>query len=206
MSDQALSFLKDFLAGGVAAAISKTAVAPIERVKLLLQVRRRGARGAAGGGARRSCATGGPVRDPACLNMGRRSAGSGFAGAARAPRGAGAGPGGGRAFAALSRPACGVTLPRPSPCPALPCHPPLASPGPARQQTDHSGETVQGHHRLRRPHPQGARHHLLLEGQSSQRHPVLPHPGPQLRLQGQVQADLPGRRGQAHPVLAVLRR
>lgn len=38
MADQAISFLKDFLAGGVAAAISKTAVAPIERVKLLLQV------------------------------------------------------------------------------------------------------------------------------------------------------------------------
>eukprot|EP00357_Protocruzia_adherens_P036053 CAMPEP_0115021782 /NCGR_PEP_ID=MMETSP0216-20121206/31112_1 /TAXON_ID=223996 /ORGANISM="Protocruzia adherens, Strain Boccale" /LENGTH=304 /DNA_ID=CAMNT_0002394245 /DNA_START=38 /DNA_END=952 /DNA_ORIENTATION=- len=34
----ATSFLKDFLAGGVAAAVSKTAVAPIERVKLLLQV------------------------------------------------------------------------------------------------------------------------------------------------------------------------
>lgn len=33
-----LSFLKDFMAGGIAAAISKTAVAPIERVKLLLQV------------------------------------------------------------------------------------------------------------------------------------------------------------------------
>nr|ABI34072.1 ATP/ADP translocase [Pacifastacus leniusculus] len=33
-----MSFLKDFLAGGIAAAISKTAVAPIERVKLLLQV------------------------------------------------------------------------------------------------------------------------------------------------------------------------
>ncbi|KAK4311507.1 hypothetical protein Pmani_016975 [Petrolisthes manimaculis] len=33
-----LSFMKDFLAGGIAAAISKTAVAPIERVKLLLQV------------------------------------------------------------------------------------------------------------------------------------------------------------------------
>ncbi|KAG0728004.1 ADP,ATP carrier protein [Chionoecetes opilio] len=32
------SFLKDFAAGGIAAAISKTAVAPIERVKLLLQV------------------------------------------------------------------------------------------------------------------------------------------------------------------------
>lgn len=31
-------FGKDFAAGGVAAAISKTAVAPIERVKLLLQV------------------------------------------------------------------------------------------------------------------------------------------------------------------------
>lgn len=33
-----ISFAKDFVAGGVAAAISKTAVAPIERVKLLLQV------------------------------------------------------------------------------------------------------------------------------------------------------------------------
>ena len=33
-----LSFAKDFLAGGIAAAVSKTAVAPIERVKLLLQV------------------------------------------------------------------------------------------------------------------------------------------------------------------------
>jgi len=33
-----MSFAKDFLAGGIAAAISKTCVAPIERVKLLLQV------------------------------------------------------------------------------------------------------------------------------------------------------------------------
>ncbi|XP_060520285.1 ADP,ATP carrier protein 1-like [Cylas formicarius] len=32
------AFVKDFLAGGVSAAIAKTAVAPIERVKLLLQV------------------------------------------------------------------------------------------------------------------------------------------------------------------------
>lgn len=32
------SFAKDFIAGGVSAAVSKTAVAPIERVKLLLQV------------------------------------------------------------------------------------------------------------------------------------------------------------------------
>ncbi|CAG2059435.1 unnamed protein product [Timema podura] len=32
------SFVKDFLAGGIAAAVAKTAVAPIERVKLLLQV------------------------------------------------------------------------------------------------------------------------------------------------------------------------
>lgn len=39
MAEQAISFAKDFLAGGIAAAISKTAVAPIERVKLLLQVR-----------------------------------------------------------------------------------------------------------------------------------------------------------------------
>uniref|UniRef100_A0A7N5JKX2 ADP/ATP translocase n=1 Tax=Ailuropoda melanoleuca TaxID=9646 RepID=A0A7N5JKX2_AILME len=38
MAEAAISFAKDFLAGGVAAAISKTAVAPIERVKLLLQV------------------------------------------------------------------------------------------------------------------------------------------------------------------------
>jgi len=36
--DVAISFAKDFLAGGISAAISKTAVAPIERVKLLLQV------------------------------------------------------------------------------------------------------------------------------------------------------------------------
>lgn len=33
-----VAFAKDFIAGGVAAAISKTSVAPIERVKLLLQV------------------------------------------------------------------------------------------------------------------------------------------------------------------------
>jgi len=33
-----VSFMKDFLAGGISAAVSKTAVAPIERVKLLLQV------------------------------------------------------------------------------------------------------------------------------------------------------------------------
>ncbi|KAM7339784.1 hypothetical protein ACRRTK_000399 [Alexandromys fortis] len=38
MGDQALSFAKDFLAGGIAVAVSKTAVAPMERVKLLLQV------------------------------------------------------------------------------------------------------------------------------------------------------------------------
>ncbi|KAI8483034.1 PREDICTED: ADP/ATP translocase 1-like [Branchiostoma belcheri] len=37
-SDQVVGFLKDFLAGGISAAIAKTAVAPIERVKLLLQV------------------------------------------------------------------------------------------------------------------------------------------------------------------------
>ncbi|XP_005181460.1 ADP,ATP carrier protein [Musca domestica] len=33
-----LGFVKDFAAGGISAAVSKTAVAPIERVKLLLQV------------------------------------------------------------------------------------------------------------------------------------------------------------------------
>jgi len=33
-----MDFMKDFAAGGISAAISKTAVAPIERVKLLLQV------------------------------------------------------------------------------------------------------------------------------------------------------------------------
>lgn len=38
MPIDAVSFMKDFIAGGVAAAISKTTVAPIERVKLLLQV------------------------------------------------------------------------------------------------------------------------------------------------------------------------
>ncbi|XP_056450497.1 ADP/ATP translocase 2 [Gadus chalcogrammus] len=38
MNETAVSFAKDFMAGGISAAISKTAVAPIERVKLLLQV------------------------------------------------------------------------------------------------------------------------------------------------------------------------
>jgi len=38
MPIDAVSFAKDFIAGGVSAAISKTAVAPTERVKLLLQV------------------------------------------------------------------------------------------------------------------------------------------------------------------------
>uniref|UniRef100_T1IXU9 ADP/ATP translocase n=1 Tax=Strigamia maritima TaxID=126957 RepID=T1IXU9_STRMM len=38
MPVDAVGFMKDFAAGGIAAAISKTAVAPIERVKLLLQV------------------------------------------------------------------------------------------------------------------------------------------------------------------------
>lgn len=40
MSDKRdfISFFKDFLAGGVSAAVAKTAVAPIERVKLLLQI------------------------------------------------------------------------------------------------------------------------------------------------------------------------
>jgi len=36
--DDPYHFIKDFLAGGISAAVSKTAVAPIERVKLLLQV------------------------------------------------------------------------------------------------------------------------------------------------------------------------
>jgi len=38
MPTDPMSFAKDFLAGGISAAISKTTVAPIERVKLLLQV------------------------------------------------------------------------------------------------------------------------------------------------------------------------
>ncbi|KAL4694392.1 hypothetical protein H8959_013657 [Pygathrix nigripes] len=38
MTDATVSFAKDFLAGGVATAMSKMAVAPIEQVKLLLQV------------------------------------------------------------------------------------------------------------------------------------------------------------------------
>ena len=38
-SSDAVKFIIDLLSGGTAAAVSKTAVAPIERVKLLLQVR-----------------------------------------------------------------------------------------------------------------------------------------------------------------------
>lgn len=33
-----ISFIKDFTAGGVSAAVSKTLVAPLERIKLLLQL------------------------------------------------------------------------------------------------------------------------------------------------------------------------
>uniref|UniRef100_A0A670ZG29 ADP/ATP translocase n=1 Tax=Pseudonaja textilis TaxID=8673 RepID=A0A670ZG29_PSETE len=40
MPEQAISFAKDFLVSVVSVAISKTAVAPIERIKLLLQVQR----------------------------------------------------------------------------------------------------------------------------------------------------------------------
>jgi solute carrier family 25 (adenine nucleotide translocator) protein 4/5/6/31 len=36
-SPKKYDFLKDFLSGGVAGIISKTVVAPIERVKLLMQ-------------------------------------------------------------------------------------------------------------------------------------------------------------------------
>ena len=36
--NDASSFMIDFLMGGVSAAVSKTAAAPIERVKLLIQV------------------------------------------------------------------------------------------------------------------------------------------------------------------------
>lgn len=38
MPTDAAGFMKDFLAGGISAAVAKTSVAPIERVKLLLQV------------------------------------------------------------------------------------------------------------------------------------------------------------------------
>ena len=37
MSDGAIAFLKDFAAGGISGAIAKTATAPIERVKLIIQ-------------------------------------------------------------------------------------------------------------------------------------------------------------------------
>lgn len=33
-----ISFIKDFAAGGASAAVSKTIVAPLERIKLLLQL------------------------------------------------------------------------------------------------------------------------------------------------------------------------
>lgn len=33
-----ISFIKDFAAGGFSAAVSKTVVAPLERIKLLLQI------------------------------------------------------------------------------------------------------------------------------------------------------------------------
>lgn len=64
MTEQAISFAKDFLAGGIAAAISKTAVAPIERVKLLLQVRAAWGRRDEGPGAGELVWAGCGHRDP----------------------------------------------------------------------------------------------------------------------------------------------
>lgn len=98
MSDHALSFLKDFLAGGIAAAVSKTAVAPIERVKLLLQVgrARRGSRRGAGAGRGASGPAGicarPQARGPACaggrcpLRRNRSSVSSRFLVSGGAPR------------------------------------------------------------------------------------------------------------------------
>lgn len=64
MTEQAVSFAKDFLAGGIAAAISKTAVAPIERVKLLLQVGRSAHARAQGAGRRGAGKRTGPAAGP----------------------------------------------------------------------------------------------------------------------------------------------
>lgn len=75
MTEQAISFAKDFLAGGIAAAISKTAVAPIERVKLLLQVGAACARadsGSGGSGLGRWGGKAGRPRAPARRAGGRR--------------------------------------------------------------------------------------------------------------------------------------
>lgn len=77
--------------------------------------------------------------------------------------------------------------------------------GPACQQTDHRRDTVQGNHWLRGENPQRAGLYLLLEGQPGQRDPLLPHPSPQLRLQRQVQEDLPRRCGSKNTILALLR-
>ena len=77
--------------------------------------------------------------------------------------------------------------------------------GPACQQTDHRRDAVQGNHWLRSQDPQGTGLHLLLERQPGQRDPLLPHSSPQLRLQRQVQEDLPRWCGSKNTVLAPLR-
>lgn len=82
MTDAAVSFAKDFLAGGVAAAISKTAVAPIERVKLLLQVRpgiREPDQEVGGGGRAGSGAPGPGENEPSGPVQGSGSVGAGVA-------------------------------------------------------------------------------------------------------------------------------
>lgn len=77
MTEQAISFAKDFLAGGIAAAISKTAVAPIERVKLLLQVRGRARRrGGTGPGGDTEAPGSGPGRAGRMHRSRRAGAGS----------------------------------------------------------------------------------------------------------------------------------
>ena len=102
-----------------------------------------------------------------------------------------------------------------------------ASSGAARVQTDRGKQTIQRsdqmtrfrltkhclipilspirYHRCIRPHSKRTRTHLLLEGQFGQCHQILPDTGLELRIQGQVQAGLFGRRGQEYYVLEVFR-
>lgn len=72
------------------------------------------------------------------------------------------------------------------------------------KQADCSRPAVQRNHRLRCPYSQRAGIPLVLEREPGQCHPVLPHTGPQLCFQGQVQEDFPWWRRQTHPVLEIL--
>ena len=156
-----MGFVTDLAAGGVAGAVSKTAVAPIERVKLLLQTQDSNPKIKSG-------------EVGACAGCWRR-AGRGTRQHIERPAGQPA-----RAPCALRL----ASPPVPRPHVARPCAPAACPPAPA-------GPPLHRHCQLLHARDGGAGLCVLLARQPGQRGALLPHPGLQLCLQGHHQGPVP---------------